>query len=425
MAWVSPKTNWENGDYFNLDPDYNRIKGNIEYLVTTGKALYGSFSSPALETPTINQYPKATFFNKIFAAIETLLTNCTQPDGVHSFAKIEYTGNGRVWDATMLNDIENTLRLLKAAFDLKASQATIDELLENGFQSTTYADYSEMLSLAGNNENWDNPKLAYYMLVWCFAHNESVPSISLFSVGDEIAIPHSVYGSMPFVLIEVGDEGQTYTFISKYAICKKAFDAMEPNNVSPMSTGGSSRYHKSNILQWLNSAASQGEWFVCQDDPDELEELDTAPSLSYVTANPYVQDAGFLNGLDDDFVNQVLPTERITGFQVGSEIVSSVKGENSTSIPQKFFLLSRTEIGLGMESTYIAEGTPYTYFSNASLRKTTEKDGTSISYWLRTQVAMDYSKVDCIGSAGTLVTSMQACNGTIGVRPAFVMGYEQ
>lgn len=34
MAWVTPKTNWVDGDYFNINPDYNRIKGNIEYLLT-------------------------------------------------------------------------------------------------------------------------------------------------------------------------------------------------------------------------------------------------------------------------------------------------------------------------------------------------------------------------------------------------------
>lgn len=33
MAWTTPKTNWVDGDYFNLNPDYNRIKGNIEYLI--------------------------------------------------------------------------------------------------------------------------------------------------------------------------------------------------------------------------------------------------------------------------------------------------------------------------------------------------------------------------------------------------------
>lgn len=422
MAWVTPKTDWKNGDYFNLDPDYNRIKGNIEYLVATGKSLYGSFSAPTLESPTANGYPKATFFNKIFTAIEALLTNCTRPAGSGSFSAISYRGNGRAWDAATLNSIENTLLLLKAAFDAKAEQAPIDDLLENGFDSSTYANIIQMMQLRWKAENWKNPKLAYYLWVWSFFREEGAPNTSYFTVGDEITVPHSVYGDIPFVLIDYDDSTESCTFLSKYAICQKAFDAKEPNNVSPISTGGSSRYQKSNLLQWLNSSADAGQWFVCQDDAGESEVLDTAPSLSYVTKNPYVQERGFLNGLDTVFVNQVQKTSRVTGFQTGQETVDSVKGANATSLPQKFFLLSRTEVGLGQESTGIAEGTAYAYFSGAEQRKATDKTGTGAAWWLRTQAAMNYSKADCIGTSGTL-TSNEAYTGTIGVRPAFVLGY--
>lgn len=31
MAWITPKTNWQDGDYFDKD-DYNRIIGNVDYL---------------------------------------------------------------------------------------------------------------------------------------------------------------------------------------------------------------------------------------------------------------------------------------------------------------------------------------------------------------------------------------------------------
>ena len=31
VSWVTPKTNWKSTDYFNCG-DYNRIKGNLEYL---------------------------------------------------------------------------------------------------------------------------------------------------------------------------------------------------------------------------------------------------------------------------------------------------------------------------------------------------------------------------------------------------------
>lgn len=31
MAWITPKTDWESSDYFNIE-DYNRIAGNLEYI---------------------------------------------------------------------------------------------------------------------------------------------------------------------------------------------------------------------------------------------------------------------------------------------------------------------------------------------------------------------------------------------------------
>lgn len=37
--WVNPKTNWNVLDYFNIE-DYNRIKGNIEYLMELSSSMY-------------------------------------------------------------------------------------------------------------------------------------------------------------------------------------------------------------------------------------------------------------------------------------------------------------------------------------------------------------------------------------------------
>ena len=36
-VWTEPKTNWSSAknEYFNIEPDYQRIKGNIEFLATT------------------------------------------------------------------------------------------------------------------------------------------------------------------------------------------------------------------------------------------------------------------------------------------------------------------------------------------------------------------------------------------------------
>ena len=40
--WKTPKTDWVSEDYFNVE-DYNRIKGNLEYLHEKAETLYQVF----------------------------------------------------------------------------------------------------------------------------------------------------------------------------------------------------------------------------------------------------------------------------------------------------------------------------------------------------------------------------------------------
>ena len=114
MAWVTPKTNWANGDRFNLDPDYNRIKGNIEYLVEMSKTLYHDYNVPSLETANTQGFPKVSFFNKVVDSTQAILSNCYSPVGVQSMRS--YISNGVVWNANELNAIEGNHLLLYNAF---------------------------------------------------------------------------------------------------------------------------------------------------------------------------------------------------------------------------------------------------------------------------------------------------------------------
>lgn len=114
MAWVTPKTSWVNGDRFNLDPDYNRIKGNIEYLIDLSKTMYPEYNSPTLETAVVNGFPKVSFFNNVVVATQAMLNNCYSPVGAKSMKT--YVSNGIVWNADELNAIERNHLLLYNAF---------------------------------------------------------------------------------------------------------------------------------------------------------------------------------------------------------------------------------------------------------------------------------------------------------------------
>ena len=110
MAWTTPKTNWVNGDRFNIDPDYNRIKGNIEYLIELSKTMYLDYYTPTLETPSITGFPKVSFFNNVVDSTRAILSNCYSPVGAKNMRS--YISNGIVWNASELNAIENNHLLL-------------------------------------------------------------------------------------------------------------------------------------------------------------------------------------------------------------------------------------------------------------------------------------------------------------------------
>lgn len=114
MAWVTPKTNWVNGDRFNLDPDYNRIKGNIEYLIELSKTMYLDYDAPTMENQDMEGAPKVSFFNDIVNSTQAILSNCYTPVNARSMRK--YSSNGIVWNASELNAIERNHLLLYRAF---------------------------------------------------------------------------------------------------------------------------------------------------------------------------------------------------------------------------------------------------------------------------------------------------------------------
>lgn len=115
MAWQTPKTNWTTSDYFNLNPDYDRISGNIEYLNYLGEKLYGDFPHPTLGEYTINGWPYANFLNDIVDSVTALENYCFKP--AENRPMRTYEANAPGWSATDLNIIERNILNLYAAFE--------------------------------------------------------------------------------------------------------------------------------------------------------------------------------------------------------------------------------------------------------------------------------------------------------------------
>lgn len=105
MAWATPKTDWKITDRFNKS-DYNRIRGNLEYLHEFAEELYQLFDMADLgaDKTSYSDYVYAREFNNMEDALETINnTIYTQDIG----GKQTFVSNGAFIDWSELNRIES------------------------------------------------------------------------------------------------------------------------------------------------------------------------------------------------------------------------------------------------------------------------------------------------------------------------------
>ena len=110
MAWVAPKTDWKSSDRFNIS-DYNRIRGNLDYLHDYVEKLYTIFSMADLgvDKQSYADYFYAREFNGFEEALEQInSTAYTQDIG----EKQAFSDNGAFIDWNELNRLESaTLKI--------------------------------------------------------------------------------------------------------------------------------------------------------------------------------------------------------------------------------------------------------------------------------------------------------------------------
>ena len=125
-SFQNPKTDWalknSDGTYqaFNIDPDYTRITGNIEYLKELIAIIRppGQFTVP--DEQTILDTPTAEVFNKI----ETVLTELHQ---AYRYAKIPW--ERKTWapnqPAPTYDDLNRWETLIKNLYDQASVQVEV------------------------------------------------------------------------------------------------------------------------------------------------------------------------------------------------------------------------------------------------------------------------------------------------------------
>lgn len=166
---------------------------------------------------------------------------------------------------------------------------------------------------------------------------------------------------------------------------------------------GSDRYSDSAVRQWLNGTE---QWWT--------------PSNKYDRPPADAETAGFMYGLDADFLAAVGKTKKVTALNTVSD------GGGSEIVSDKFFLLSRSEVYGGTENN-INEGEPYPYYANNSDLSAagTVADSNRIKYlngspslwWLRSPVSATACYARSLNTDGS-VSPFSAGYAKHGVAPA-------
>lgn len=171
---------------------------------------------------------------------------------------------------------------------------------------------------------------------------------------------------------------------------------------------GSNNWVESAMRQYLNSDKAAGSVWTPQT------KFDRPPSWNASTA-------GFMNGLDADFLAVIGKTTKVTCRNTVTD------GGGSDTTKDKFFLLSRREVFAGNEVSNVTEGEPYPFYSDysdytnanagADKNRIKYRGGSPQWWWLRTPHTGDGGYVRFVGTDGFLYSGYYAGNSS-GVAPA-------
>lgn len=170
---------------------------------------------------------------------------------------------------------------------------------------------------------------------------------------------------------------------------------------------GSNNYKESAVREWLNSDKVAGSVWT--------------PATNYDRPPSWVSNkAGFMNGMDADFLAVIGKTTKVTCRN------NVTDGGGSDTTKDKFFLLSRRELFMGDEVSSVKEGEPYPYYSNysdytspntgADSNRVKYKNGSPQWQWERTPNAGSSHDVRYVGDTGHL--NGNGASSSNGVAPA-------
>ena len=162
-----------------------------------------------------------------------------------------------------------------------------------------------------------------------------------------------------------------------------AGDATNNSNSLQKALLGSNTWKESAQRQWLNSDKAAGSVWT--------------PQTAFDRPPVWVSNtAGFLNGMEAEFISVVSPTTYVTCRNTVSD------GGGSDTCTDKFFLPSRTEIFGNNEVSGISEGTQYQYYVGATATDRIKyRAGQARAWRVRTPYSYSAYSVRIVNSTGT------------------------
>ena len=231
--------------------------------------------------------------------------------------------------------------------------------------------------------------------------------LSALPVGALVKDTGTVYnGESPiFRVLEhghTGDPSGSTTLDFRDVISLRCYDARESNNSSVKGHYGNSRYKYSNILQWLNSSATAGEWYTAQHSSDQPPAATVLGSSNY--KNSYDKDCGFLRYLSHNLRKALLTATKTSYYYLDDKTTLS-----SEDVSSKMFLLSMREVGLTSNGTEPLDGTVYALFSE----RVDEADDNRVKKIATSRAIGDFTSQYSVGDDATWFTRTPSLSGSV------------
>ncbi|MBQ1413990.1 MAG: hypothetical protein IIY93_12480, partial [Clostridia bacterium] len=183
---------------------------------------------------------------------------------------------------------------------------------------------------------------------------------------------------------------------------------------------GSDNYRESAIRQWLNSSAAAESVWTPQTDFDR-------PPRWHTGEGGVEKQAGFMNGMDADFLAAIGKTAKVTARNAvtdGGGVNGLTKSDRTDDY---FFLPSKSEIYGGTEVSGVDEGSPYPYYAKpysglsaagtgGDSNRIKYKNDTAQIWWIRTPRVQNSNEVYAVFASGAVYTNN--ANGSGRVSPA-------